>query len=77
MRHLLEGGTVAGVFDVRVVGVGEYDAGEDEEDSGYDELDDPEGDEEALAPHFLCGGGGHCCCCLDFGIETGLKLLLS
>jgi hypothetical protein len=67
---------VGGVFDVRVVGVGQHDAAEDEEYSRDDELDDPERDEEAFAPHLLCGGGGHCCCCFDVGNEWGSKLLL-
>jgi hypothetical protein len=44
---------VTSILDVWVVGVAEHDAGQDEEDSRDDELDGPEGDEEAFTPHFL------------------------
>lgn len=55
--------TVSGDFDVGVVGIAEHDAGYDEEDSRGEELHDPEGNEEALAPDLLRGDcfGVHCC----------------
>jgi hypothetical protein len=76
---LREHPAVTSILNIRVVGVAEHDAGQDEEDSRDDELDGPEGDEEAFAPHFLRGGyGGHywllrfrigsngrCCCSGD------------
>lgn len=48
---------------VEVFGRGHADDGEDEVDSQDDELDDPEGDEVALFPHFVVVGGRHGWCC--------------
>ena len=48
---------------VEVFGRGHADDGEDEVDSQNDELDDPEGDEVALFPHFVVVGGRHGWCC--------------
>lgn len=46
---------------VEVLGRGHADDGEDEVDCQDDELDDPEGDEVALLPHFVGVGGRHYC----------------
>lgn len=69
---------------VQVLGRGHADDGEDEVDCQDDELDDPEGDEVALLPHFVGVGGRHCdvvvldivrVCCLRGG-RVGLQSVL-
>lgn len=49
---------VARIIIIEAAGVAQEDAGEDKEDGEDDELEDPEGDEDALEPH-LVGRGGH------------------
>ena len=61
VRAVIPFGTVKVV--VEVLGRGYANDGEDEVDSQDDELDDPQGDEVALFPHFVVVGGRHCWCC--------------
>ena len=63
-HDLHEVATVSGNLDIGVVGVAEHDAGYDEEYSRSEELNGPEGDDVALAPHWfrdVCVGSHFCC----------------
>jgi len=44
---------------IQIFGGGDADDGEDEVDSQDDKLDDPQGNEVTLLPHFIVVGGRH------------------